>query len=240
MPGSKLHVHRLLGLPWPLSVRQRRGVRRPSLRLSPGGRITVTLPAGVDPVKATAYLLRAAEPWLERRLRPLARARRLAPLPQQVHFPAVDERWSVRHRPEGRGYRHDREMRTVWVGGTEEAARAALRRWLRRHAQASFEPRLEALARDCGLAYGRLVVRHQRSRWGSCSARGEISLNCVALFLPPPALRYLMVHELCHTHVPDHSRAFWTLLARFVPDFAVWDRHLRQAMAAVPEWARPL
>jgi predicted metal-dependent hydrolase len=82
----------------------------------------------------------------------------------------------------------------------------------------------------------RIVVRSQRSRWGSCSRRGTISLNAKLLFLPPGLVEYVFLHELCHTQRMDHSKAYWALLRRHVPDCKRHARTLRATPGLVPAW----
>jgi predicted metal-dependent hydrolase len=74
------------------------------------------------------------------------------------------------------------------------------------------------------------------SRWGSCSARGDISLNYQLLFLPPPLLRHVLLHELCHTVEMNHSPRFWATVRRFEPDLDSMRVEMRQAWTHVPDW----
>jgi predicted metal-dependent hydrolase len=112
----------------------------------------------------------------------------------------------------------------------------ALRRWLMSHAAEVFAPLLEECAREMGLPYRRLAVRRQRTRWGSCSSRGTISLNCCLLFQRPEVLRYLLVHELAHVRHMNHSARFWELVARYCPNCRPLDRELLDGWRRVPSW----
>jgi predicted metal-dependent hydrolase len=80
-------------------------------------------------------------------------------------------------------------------------------------------------------------VRLQRTRWGSCSNSGTVSLNAALLFLEPELVRYLFVHELCHFISMNHSRKFWSAVARFEPDYRALDRRLTAAWNEIPLWA---
>jgi predicted metal-dependent hydrolase len=89
---------------------------------------------------------------------------------------------------------------------------ADLQHWLKREARRHLPDWLALVAEDTGHRYQRVSVRLQRSRWGSCSSRGTISLNAKLLMLPRMR-RYVLVHELCHTLHMNHSPAFWDKLA---------------------------
>ncbi len=103
----------------------------------------------------------------------------------------------------------------------DEAYRQALIEWLRRRARSTLGPRLEELARLHALAFERVSVRHQRTRWGSCSPRGAISLNLRLLFLEPALVDHVLIHELCHTRELNHSKRFWALLQAHDPEWAL-------------------
>lgn len=131
-----------------------------------------------------------------------------------------------------------RLLRVSGAVGDPDACRAALRRWLARKAGGRLESMLAAVARDEGLSFSAVAVRAQRTRWGSCSRRGVISLNRHLLFLPPEVVRYVLLHELCHTVRPDHSRRFWEEVRRREPEVERYRRELRAAGRCVPRWAR--
>ena len=79
-------------------------------------------------------------------------------------------------------------------------------------------------------------MRCQRSRWGSCSARGTISLNLALLFQPEDVVRYLLCHELAHTRHMNHSSRFWRLVAECEPRWRELDAALLQGWRNVPQW----
>lgn len=73
-----------------------------------------------------------------------------------------------------------------------------------------------------GVTYGRITIRKQRSRWGSCSAEGNLSFNCLLAEVPPPVLDSVVVHELCHRKQMNHSKAFYYEVRKVFPEY---DKH---------------
>jgi predicted metal-dependent hydrolase len=118
----------------------------------------------------------------------------------------------------------------------DKAVAAALRRWLTSLAEVEFSRELRSVAQQCGLSFKRVQIRRQRTRWGSCSASGTISLNVCLMFMTPAVVRYLFVHELCHTRHMNHSRRFWSLVASHEPEYQQLDRELLRAWQHVPGW----
>ncbi len=125
------------------------------------------------------------------------------------------------------------------TGAVDDAAplRAALRRWLKRRAQPVLDERIRELAGKHGFRFARLTIRHQRSRWGSCSSHGTISLNAKLMFVPCELVDHVLLHELCHTIHPHHGDAFYKLLSRLVPNHRRQRIALREAWITLPDWA---
>jgi len=163
-------------------------------------------------------------------------------LPREILLSALGQVWQVNAR--------ETDMPKVVIRETgpgqlqisgriadEHAGRAALARWLTRQAYAHLPPRLEEISRQLGLAFKRVYVKRQRTRWGSCSRHKAISLNAKLLFLTPVLVRYVMIHELCHLAEMNHSPRFWSLVQKNHPDFHAHDRELRKGWESVPRWA---
>lgn len=70
-----------------------------------------------------------------------------------------------------------------------------------------------------GVTYGKITIRSQRSRWGSCSGKGNLNFNCLLMLAPAEVLDYVVVHELCHRKEMNHSKQFWAEVARVLPDY---------------------
>jgi predicted metal-dependent hydrolase len=91
--------------------------------------------------------------------------------------------------------------------------------WYRVFARDYLTKRVVELSEKHRLAYGRLFVRSQRTRWGSCSGKRNISLNWRLITAPPDVIDYVILHELVHTRVMDHSQRFWVNLAAICPGY---------------------
>lgn len=109
-----------------------------------------------------------------------------------------------------------------------DISREAVRSALANQARPVLQNTLDKAARRMGVEYGRLSVRNQRTRWGSCSSRRTISLNWRLVMAPPEVLDYLCVHELAHLSHMDHSAKFWSLVEQHCPDYRVHERWLRE------------
>lgn len=109
------------------------------------------------------------------------------------------------------------------------AVAGAVARWYRRQAGLLLPPRAAHFALALGLASPAVRVRDQKRRWGSCNSRGEIHLNWRLVMASPELMDYVAAHEVCHLVEPNHSPAFWRLLAGLMPDCLERRQRLNQA-----------
>ena len=78
-----------------------------------------------------------------------------------------------------------------------------------------------------GVGYGRVTIRNQKSKWGSCSAQGNLNFNCLLMLCPPEVLDYVVVHELCHRKEMNHSPRFWAEVEKYAPDYQMQRKWLK-------------
>jgi len=222
------------------SVRESARARRLSIKVFPRGRVEVVVPKRTRPAEVEAFVSDNRQ-WIARALESFADE--LSPesyrLPSRIELPAIDRRVIVTYRNAPGTVRVRERGNTLIVSGAvhdEMQCAKALRRWLSRTARDQLGRQLADLSADLDLSYRKLHIRAQRTCWSSHSSSGTISLNLCLLFLDPPVVRYLMVHELCHGRHMDHSPRFWRLVARHEPGYRRLDRKLGDSWRAVPGW----
>lgn len=227
-----------------LQIRVSQRARRLSLRVYPDARVEVVVPPRARPREVEQFVA-AHRPWIDAK-RAVALARRPPPEafpPEALVIAFAAECWSL-HLAGGTGRLRLATLEAGDSGGilkftgaaTPAAMRKALRGWLLRRARARLEPRVASLAARCGVRYSKVAIRRQRSRWGSCSVRGTISLNACLLFQRPEVVDYLIIHELMHVKHMNHSARFWEAVERHCPGWRELDRELVQGWRHVPRW----
>ena len=231
-------LHGKTKLEWQLRVSRR--ARYARLRILPFGGLEVVIPTRF-PRKLVAGLVAEHADWARRQLAQQSQLRESIRLPPALVLAFDDSTTPIHYQAaesilQGELFADSAEECIEIHAAGQRAAIAELRRWIRRRARQALPPLLERISRQTGLAYKRVSIRSQKTRWGSCSSRGNISLNDQLLFLPADAVEYLMVHELCHTRHLNHSKAFWTLVESHCPDYRTHEKLLRRSRGLVPDW----
>ncbi|WP_042421502.1 M48 family metallopeptidase [Comamonas granuli] len=209
--------------------------------------LAVRAPAWVT-LAAVEAALRAKSGWI---LRKLAKARlrqqrqvhaRIAwgdgavlPFLGQPLRVVLDARHSLLGVLQEDGAHAERQLRIGLPAAAQPAqVRDAVQAWLMRHARLHLSARLDHFAPLLGVRWTRLRLSSAQTRWGSARADGSISLNWRLLHHPQAVIDYVVVHELAHLRVMDHSPQFWNTVASVLPDHARLRRHLREE--PVPDW----
>jgi hypothetical protein len=222
-------------------VRESLRARRLTVRVFPGGRVEIVVPSGTRSRTVQQFVARHRR-WIDRKVQEFRHltAEATEGPPASISLQAVGRQLAVRYFDTAGAPRATTAGEELQVGGDlgrVALVRHALQRWLLQTAHAELLPWLDETARRHGLDYARGQVRRQRTRWGSCSRSGTISINACLLFQPPDVVRYLFVHELAHTVHLNHSRRFWRLVERLEPGWHALDRDLSRGWRHVPHWA---
>ncbi len=209
----------------PVRHRASARARRLTLRVSPEGRVSCTRPRGVALAEARAFA-EAQGGWI---------AARLAALPARVlvrpgaSLP-VEGRALIVTPVETDAMAVEADRLLVPRGERPGAPVAA---WLRELAHARLGDACACHAGALGRPHGRIRLRDPRSRWGSCSPRGDLMFSWRLAMAPPEALAYVAAHEVAHLERMDHSPAFWAVVERLDPDWRRWRAWLRREGATL-------
>ncbi|RFF28490.1 MULTISPECIES: M48 family metallopeptidase [unclassified Wenzhouxiangella] len=220
--------------------------RRLKLRVDRDGALVVTAPKGVRRSDIDRFV-QGQDAWVARVRERLARQREARDpkvcgmWPERIELPAVGEVWGVVYgNPDGNVPRGDGVNPGSLVhlppNETREAVAGRLQHWLKQRARQTLTSRVDDLAEMHGMNYGRVSFRNQKSRWGSCSSNGNLSLNARLLFCSPEACRYVLIHELVHLEHPNHSPRFWQRVGELCPDYRQRMRELKIVWNRLPDW----
>jgi hypothetical protein len=228
----------------PFIVRESPQAKRVILKISARHGLEVVIPRGVSRSQVT-QILQAKQEWIGRAWRKIQEAGGLPDqprqLPETIYFEAVNRGFTVEYVPVGKPflelvYRTHSSLELRGDIQDSQSCQDLLKRWLHYQGRLHLVPWLAHVSSEIGFSYHKVQVRGQKTRWGSYSSRGTISLNHNLLFLRPALVRYLLIHELCHTVHLDHSTSFYQLLAQFVPDYQRLRAEMQQARDRLPWW----
>jgi len=90
------------------------------------------------------------------------------------------------------------------------------------------DEKVKKFASIIGVDYGRITIRRQRTRWGSCSDKGNLNFNCLLILFPEDVIDYVVVHELCHRKHMNHSAEFYAEVERVIPEYRKCKKWLKE------------
>jgi hypothetical protein len=212
----------------PLVLVRHRRARRYVIRVLEDGTVRVTVPRGGSRRFALEFARQQAD-WIAReRARRAREAGRGAAWRAGTWVLLRGEPVALEVEGSGAGARVRLGGEIVGLDEGSGDLRPLVSRYLQRLAPAELVPRILELAAVQSLPVGRVSIRDQRSRWGSCSPRGDITLNWRLIQTPPAVRDYVLLHELMHLVRSDHSRRFWRLVERVCPDHGTARAWLRE------------
>ncbi len=225
-------------------VRQSSRARHVNLTINPIDGLVVVVPRGFDE-RLIPGLIHAKRPWIEARLEQFVGGQKFAASQARltrIILPAADEEWHIEYHASSSdkvriSTRGDRSLRVTGAVDVAGSVHPALRRWLHRLAQSLLPIRVAELAGKHSFSFTRVTIRNQRTRWGSCSSHGSISLNAKLMLISPELVEHVLLHELCHTIHPHHGSTFQALLAKLAPNHRQQHAALHSAWINLPTWA---
>ena len=234
--GTQLSLFETRSSSDPFAVRVSPRARRLTARVHVGGRVEIVVPVGVN-AHAVRDFVHRFTPWINRKVAAMRSfVAPSEPVPPTIDFAFTGERLAVEWRSAAARKLRVQGDRIIVQAPDDSAVRGLLQGWLKLAAEERLAPRLLELAAGLKYSVSRVRIRCQRTRWGSCSTRGTVSLNCSLVFLAPEVVRYLFIHELAHTRHMNHSASFWRLVEKLEPDYRRLDRELLAGWRTVPSW----
>lgn len=140
-------------------------------------------------------------------------------------FVAEKESWILKHRQKARERaKQTQDMQPLTQEDLDK---------LRKQARQILPQKVWHYAKILNVTYDRIAIRCQKTRWGSCSAKGNLNFNCLLMLTPDEVIDYVVVHELCHRLEMNHSKAFWALVEQVMPDYKIWRKWLKENGTAI-------
>lgn len=224
----------------PFSLRRSNRAKKMALCFDSVRGLEVILPRWASEKEGLAFL-QSQRAWVEKHRKTHLKPSSDLIWPEQIAFPCVEKTFTVTRIPilsakcaslsESGG-------RVLLYGDVEDFKQSAqlLSAWIKEQAKYHLPILFDQVASECQLSYRNVRVRYQKMRWGSCTSNKDINLNDKLILLPADTVRYVMIHELCHTVHLHHKPPFWALVEQYCPDHKKQAHVLRRADEFLPAW----
>lgn len=229
------------GNTYPYKIIRSKRAKYLRIKLSNRGGLSITIPHLTE-IGLAHEFIDSKKSWVEKNL---LNVKQVNKLPEILTLKLLEEVWKVvyiENTAKNSGLTLKERKDTVYpqekiieiIGDFDQIndwtlVAKLLNRWCKKKAVNIFTVMLEGLAETHGFHYQKLTIRAQKTRWGSCSSKKNINLNCKLLFMPRQVVEYVMVHELCHTIEMNHSSRFWALVQDCDSDYRQ-NKHILRAL----------
>ncbi len=210
------------------------------IKVSPEGNVSIVLPKRCKTQLAHDFILQRKD-WVRKCLHTIAQQTPIEiTAPTKLSLLLIDEYWTITYKATHHAgitlIPSSSDKSLLLEGNTDNLSLVfgVLEKWLKNRAKQVFPTQLNSLSAKCKLPYNRLTIRGQKTRWGSCSAKKNISLNYKLLFFPKEVTHYVFIHELCHTIEMNHSQRFWNLVEKFDPNYSQHRLTLKDVSRFIP------
>jgi len=229
--------------PPPYTIRLSNKAKYIHLRITPVAGLEIVIPHFRKRFNVLA-LLEERRSWIEKHLVPIQQTvpvkSTINQLPKILPLNAIHEIWQISYLET-----NNKNIKLLEKPGYHLTCHGQLNakiiqilliNWLKKHAAKKFAIKLESLSNKTSISYKNLTVRGQKTLWGSCNTKQNISLNFKLLFLPSSVFNHVLLHELCHIKHLNHSNKFWHLLAQYDNNSLEHNKELKHGDQYVPQW----
>lgn len=182
-------------------------------------------PEGSIPEEVSIRIIRSSRRTLSLQVRRGGEVIVRAPLHASLHeinaFIQKNRSWLAQHLAAVQKEKEEEDQHPVQPLTMEEI------RSLADEAMRVLPARVSHFASLVGVTYGRITIRNQKTRWGSCSSKGNLNFNCLLMLAPAAVQDYVVVHELCHRKEMNHSPRFWAEVERIIPEYKTYEKWLK-------------
>ncbi|WP_297550863.1 SprT family zinc-dependent metalloprotease [Thermococcus sp.] len=200
----------------------RRNVKYPRIEISPLGDVKVIVPPNVNPED----LVGRKKGWIEKKLREIEEARmKFLPLSNKL---LLDGEFYELIESEEFGVNPKFHVVLLPKDDLE-----TLKRWLKTQLREELEFKVRLFSSVFGVKYRKIYIRFQKTKWASCSEKGNLSFNLMLMALPEELRDYIIIHEVAHLKFQKHSRKFWELVRQYYPDYKHAQKGLREYWLAL-------
>ena len=203
-------------------VRYSRKARYLRLQINPQTGLEVVIPRNCKLEEAEKFVFKKKE-WILRHLPSVTAAEEFMYLGTKI---GIKQRYDLFLKKHRLTLNKDTLVIESPAGSSEDVT-FIFNAWLKHRARSYLPARTSYLAQKYGFTFKRLSIRNQKTRWGSCSASGNISLNYRLMKYRKELIDYVIIHELCHLKELNHSKKFWKLVETIIPDYKLLKRELR-------------
>ena len=203
-------------------VRHSRKARYLRLQINPQTGLEVVIPRGCNLEEAEKFVFKKKE-WILRHLPSVTAVEEFMYLGTKIRTRQRYDLFLKKHRLT---LNKDTLLIESPSGGSEDV-NYIFNVWLKRRAKIYLPERTRILAEKYGFEFKKLGIRNQKTRWGSCSASGNISLNYRLMKYRKELIDYVIIHELCHLKELNHSKKFWKLVEAIIPEYKLLKKELR-------------
>lgn len=230
---------------WPptynLRISQR--ARHVNLKFCPTNGLEIVVPKKFNPKNLTK-ILEQHRNWIERiqqKIKNIIPTQPEESLPTIIKLAALKQIWEVSYESTAASVLHLKQItenKLLILGNLENqtAIKKLLLNWIKRLAKNHLIPQLTHLSQLHDLPFAKVCIRHTQTHWGSCTSKKNISLSSQLMLIPPQLVEHVLLHELCHTKVLNHSKNFWHLFESVNPNCHNLRKQLRTAQHNLPRW----
>lgn len=225
-PSAQVITHSILINQKSISynLRYSRKARYMRLQISRGSNLELVLPRGYELADAERFVRQKSD-WISKHLRPAKDEKeKYLLLGKEIKIVQVYEMFARKHKLILEG----NELKIVSPTGSKIDIKKIYNIWIKNFAKACLPERVRSLANKYGFKINKVAIRNQKTRWGSCSAKGNLSFNLNLVKYRKEIVDYVIIHELCHLIEMNHSKKFWLLVEKVCLDYKILRKELKK------------